>query len=458
MSGTPFPWSDRLVRRALGLPEEGSSDIALGAICTDSRALAEGDVFLALRGDRFDGHDFVEGAILDGCAGVIVDRPIAGTDAFVYVVPDTLVALGNLARFRRTQMAIPVIGITGSSGKTTVKDLTIGALSGSMNTHGTVGNLNNRIGVPLTILTMSQETAVLVLEIGTNQPGEVAELARVAEPTMGVVTTVSETHVELLGDLAGVITEKLDLVRAIPKDGDVLVGDDPPDLPTEARRLRPDVRVSGLSTFADDDLRPLDMALRPDGTYAFTWQGHRVGLKVPGQHGVYNALLALAVAQSLGVAAEESAVGVSRVSTGSMRGEVRQLGGLTLVVDCYNANPQSVRAALRTLKDMRTEGRRVAVLGSMLELGERSRALHEASLKEALQGPVDRFLVTGEFREASRKFADSRIQAFPNVTELATALPSEVADTDTVLLKASRGVRLEAVLPGLEKAFGGGVR
>jgi UDP-N-acetylmuramoyl-tripeptide--D-alanyl-D-alanine ligase len=217
VTGPTFAWNDRLVREALGLAPAGEDNRPIRAVSTDSRAVSQDDLFVALRGERFDGHDFVADAVEKGCAGLVVDRPPTlpqgrERDVLVYRVPDTLVALGDLARFRRFRAQVEVVGITGSSGKTTVKDLTVAALSGFMNTHGTVGNLNNRIGVPLTILEMSADAAALVLEMGTNQPGEIAELARVAAPTVAVVTTVSETHVELLGDLAGVMAEKLDLV------------------------------------------------------------------------------------------------------------------------------------------------------------------------------------------------------------------------------------------------------
>lgn len=462
MTDSSFVWTDRLVREALGFQPVGEDDRPIRAISTDSRAVSRGDLFIALRGDRFDGHDFIADAVEKGCAGLVVDR--APTlpkdlvrDLLVYRVPDTLVALGDLARFRRHRAQVEVVAVTGSSGKTTVKDLTVAALSGFMNTHGTVGNLNNRIGVPLTILDMSSDAAALVLEMGTNQPGEIAELARVAGPTVAVVTTVSETHVELLGDLAGVMNEKLELVRAMKRDGVVIVGDDPEQLPAAARRIRPDARVSGLSNRSDEALRPLDPTLRPDGTYAFAWQGHEIDLKIPGRHGVYNALLALAVAQALGVPGATAAAGISGVRARALRGEVRSVGGgMTLLLDCYNANPQSVAAALRSLEEREAPGRRVAVLGTMLELGARSGALHQDVLTRALEGKIDRLLVTGAFADAARDHDDRRLTAFHDVDTLAADVAGHLTPDDTVLLKASRGVRLERVVPAIEAAFGEG--
>ena len=460
MTGPAFAWSDRRVREALGLPWTGSEDRPIGRVSTDSRTLEPRDLFVALRGERFDGHAFLGQAMDAGCAGIVVDEtaelPPELAGVLVYRVPDTLVALGDLALFRRLRTEVPVVGITGSSGKTTVKDLTVAALSGFMNTHGTVGNLNNRIGVPLTILSMTGNVEALVLEMGTNQPGEIAELARVAAPTVGVVTTVSETHVEFLGDLGGVLMEKLDLIRAVPQDGVAIVGDEPVQLPRAAWEIRPDARVCGLTEVADQDLRPLDLRLRADGTYSFAWRGEEIDLKIPGRHGVYNALLALAVAQSLGVPAETAAAGVSGVDSGAMRGEVRPVGSLTVLLDCYNANPQSVRAALATLLERQASGRRVAVLGTMLELGAREADLHREVFDEVVATNLDRIVVTGGFAEAARRTSDPRVVAFDDVAALSAALPEELEEGDTVLLKASRGVRLERVMEGLEESFGGG--
>ncbi|MGI9625353.1 MAG: UDP-N-acetylmuramoyl-tripeptide--D-alanyl-D-alanine ligase [Longimicrobiales bacterium] len=459
MTGLAFAWNDARVRSALGLSEADASDRSFRQVSTDTRTLGPDDLFVALRGEHFDGHDFLGAAIESGCGGLVVesieDLPsTGGSDALVYTVADTLVALGDLARFRRNQMGIPVVGITGSSGKTTVKELALGALAGSMNAQGTAGNYNNRVGVPLTILGATDDAAVLVLELGTNQPGEIAELARVARPDIGVVTTVSETHVEQLGGLEGVLDEKLDLVRAIPEEGHIVVGCEPAELPGAARRIRPDTQVAGLTDEADPGLRPLGLHLRQDGTYGFTWAGQAIDLKVPGRHGAYNALLALAVAQFLGVPHAAAARGVSEVKAAPMRGEVVTIGPIRVVVDCYNANPQSMAGAIQTLADMETTGRRVAVLGSMLELGSHSPTLHDRALKDALKTPLDRILVTGAFVTSAEHASDPRIARFEDVDALVAALAAEVENGDLVLLKASRGVRLERVLTGLELAFG----
>ena len=453
MTAASFRWSDAAVRRALDLPG-GDAERLFRAISTDTRTLQRGDVFVAIEGEHFDGHAFVAPAVAAGCAAVVSSREL-GCPVTVYRVPDTLAALGDLARYRREEAAIPVVGITGSSGKTTVKDMTLGALAGTTRAHGTRANNNNRIGTPLTILSMPEHATSLVLEMGSNEPGEIAELARVARPTVGVVTTVSETHVERLGDLPGVLSEKLDLLRAVDATDTALVGDDPPELAREARKIHPGVAVSGWSERADPDLRPFDARLRTDGTYAFTWQGQPVSLQVPGAHNVYNALLALAVARSLNVGAVSAAAGVSAVTPRAMRSEVRRIGALTLLVDCYNANAASVEAAVTTLAAMETRGRRVAVLGTMLELGERSVAIHRETLGRVLEAGVDRYILTGAFARASHGVPDDRIHRVDDVAELAARLPELVEPGDTILLKGSRGVRLERTIPALESSFRG---
>lgn len=456
MSGPAFQWSDAGVRGALGLSGEGDPGREYRTVSTDTRSLRPGDLFVALEGDRFDGHDFVEAAVEAGCGGIVARRPVeAGVP--VYHVSDTLKALGDLARHRRDCAAVPVVGITGSSGKTTVKDLLVGALSSTSAVHGTEANLNNRVGVPRTILSMPEGAAVLVLEMGTNEPGEIAELARVARPTVAVVTTVSETHVERLGNLQGVMSEKLDLVRSLEPGGAAVVGDEPPELARRARELRPGTAVAGWSQGADRGLRPADARSWPNGAWSFTWDGQPVALRMPGAHNVYNALLALATARLLGVPAAAAAAGVSAVESGPMRNEVRRLGDLTLLVDCYNANAAGVLAAVSTLKNMAARGRRVAVLGTMLELGERCRAIHSETLRRVLDAGVDRLVLTGAFAQAfacDAGGARGRVHLVDEVEDLADRLPELLAPGDAVLLKASRGVRLERAIPALESRFG----
>ncbi|NIP57653.1 MAG: UDP-N-acetylmuramoyl-tripeptide--D-alanyl-D-alanine ligase, partial [Gemmatimonadetes bacterium] len=255
---TPFAWTDARVREALGLARErGEEAIAYAGVSTDSRTVAREALFVALVGERFDGHDFVADAAAAGAAGAVVSRPPDGVeDLVLYRVDDTLEALGRLARYRRRHLSARVVGITGSSGKTTTKDLVRGALEPAYRVHATRGNLNNRIGLPRTVLDAPDETQILVLEMGTNEPGEIGILTGIAEPGYGVVTTVSETHLEELETLEGVLAEKLDLLRGLTEPGVGVVSDEPPVLAEAARGAAERVRVAGWSEAADPDLRP----------------------------------------------------------------------------------------------------------------------------------------------------------------------------------------------------------
>lgn len=455
------PWSDADVRAALDLPAgdgEGGPNAHFTGVSTDTRTLDRGQLFVALRGERFDGHAHLEAAARAGASGAVVDRTDQHhhpNELALYAVQDTLTALGRLARFKRRSMAARVVGITGSSGKTTTKNLLTGAVGASLKTHATPGNFNNRIGLPLTVFQAPEDAEVLVLEMGTNEPGEIRALADIAEPDMAVVTTVSETHLEGLGSVEGVLEEKLALVHALPTHAPAFVGDTPPVLATRARAGRGSVRVAGLTERADDDLKPEGLTLHGLGCFSFTWRGQPVVLRIPGEGPVTDALLALGVAEALGVSADSAARGVSAVGAGDMRGEVRTVRGRTLLVDCYNANPESVPAAARTLKSM-VGDRRIAVLGSMLELGLASQELHRRVLMEVLGLDLDVVVVLGAFSDAAATLSDGRLVALAGVEEAADFLASDSRPGDAILLKASRGVRLERALDGLSGQTGEG--
>jgi UDP-N-acetylmuramoyl-tripeptide--D-alanyl-D-alanine ligase len=297
---------------------------------------------------------------------------------------------------------------------------------------------------------------VVVLEMGTNEPGEIAALTRIAAPEIGVVTTVSETHIERLESLDGVLEEKLDLLRGLPDDGNAVVGDEPAILPEQARRIRHDVLVVGLGARADADHRPDEPSMDEQGCWSFVWRGEPVHLRVPGRHSVQNALLALTVAELLEVPAAEATRGVGRVEAGDMRGEIRRIGGLTLILDCYNANPQSLRAALDLLVDIEPGRPKVAVLGTMLELGERSEELHTVLLRDACALGLDLIVATGEFARAT---ADgSPILSVVDPLEAYGELRGRLAGDEVLLMKASRGVELERLIPLFEGDFGGSTK
>lgn len=456
MSG--FPWTDSAVRQALGLRTDiADPKLSFTGVSTDSRAIEKGQLYVALVGERFDGHDFVADAMSRGARGAVVSRePSADTEARLYPVDDTLVALGRLASYRRNKLRAPVVAITGSSGKTTTKDLTAAALSATKRVHATRGNLNNRIGMPLTLLATPEEAEAVVLELGTNEPGEIRTLVQVARPNIGVVTTVGEAHLEKLGSLDGVLQEKLDLLRGLADGGCCVVGDEPEKLAEQARSFCPRLRVAGWSTRADADLRPTEAEVDVFGRYEFRWRDQTVAMPLAGKHAVTDAMIALAIADLLGVSPKDAVRGLVGAETNPLRGEVRRIGTLTLIVDCYNANPQSVRAALDMLEGQGAATRRVAVLGSMLELGEASERLHEELLADALGRDIDLVVATGAFADAANGLGGrdaSRLITAPDWKEAYPLLRERLAGDEVVLLKASRGVALEGILPLIERDF-----
>lgn len=455
-----FQWTDLEVRTALGMnPNRAREGLVFSRVSTDSRTVEPGDLFLALKGDNFEGHDFVPDALAKGAAGVVASREVSAEEATrLYPVDDTLLALGHLARHRRRALKAKVVAVTGSSGKTTTKELLQGTLRGSFRVHATPGNLNNRIGLPQTILTAPVNSQLMVLEMGTNEPGEIRALTYVAEPELAVITTVSEVHLEKLGSLEGVLEEKLDLFRGMQEGGTAVVGDDPVVLRERARGLVEDLRVVGWTEGADSDFRPTEAEVTENGCYRFRWMGEQIQLGLPGRHSVQNALLALAVADSLGVPARDAARRIGKVQPTGMRSEVRGMGSLTLLLDCYNANPQSVRAALDLLETIQVLGPRVAVLGSMLELGEDARLIHRRTLEDALDRQLELVVATGLFADAAewvtRPTDGPELIQARELGEAEEILHQRLGGTEVVLLKASRGVAMESLVPGLEERFG----
>lgn len=455
-----FAWTDAEVRAALGLrPAADAGGAPYAGVTTDSRSVEEGDLFVALVGPRFDGHGFVADAFAAGARGAVVARPVDETGrGTLYPVDDTLTALGRLARHRRDALPAAVVGIGGSAGKTSTKDLTAAALGAGRVVHATRANENNRIGVPLTLLRAPADAGAVVVEMGTSERGEMAALAEIARPDVALLVTVGEEHLEGLGTRDEAVEEELDLLRGLAAGGRVVVGDTPPDLPTRARAIVPGVRVAGWSERADVDLRPRDVEVDVWGYHAFTWEGVRVRLRMAGRHAVVDALLALAAARELAVAPRAAAEALAGVEARGMRGEIRRIGDLAVIVDCYNANPQSVAVALDLLESRAPGSRKVVVLGSMLELGDRSEALHRQVWDDAVSRDVDLVLATGLFAEvAGTPRGDGpRVLAEKEPRAGYALLREHMRGDEIVLLKGSRGVALERLLELLEVDFGAG--
>lgn len=447
MSAAPF-WTLRRLHAALELGV--ADDRPIRAICTDTRAVQPGDCFLALVGEKFDGHDFLADAVAKGAAAVIVDdgHRAAGVGVPVIVVENTLHALGALGRYKRRVWGNPVIAVGGSNGKTSTKELIRGALAARLNVHATTGNLNNQIGVPLTLLALPDDADVAVIEVGTNEPGEIAILRAITEPNIAVVTAIQEEHLEGFGDLAGVLAEEASLCDGTPT---AIVPAAEHELLREARARAGRVVAVGLGEGA---LATSAHGMHDDGRGWMDVNGAHVDVPLRGAHNMRNAMLALAVAQECGLSLEDAARGIAAIDVGSipsMRSSVALLGDALLINDAYNANPGSARAAIALLNDVAGARPRVIILGTMRELGAAAEQSHREIAEMALASGATVVAGIGEFvapLEASRN-KGTRVVTAPDVDELWPLLEPHLPVGAAILLKASRGVRLERLVPYL---------
>jgi UDP-N-acetylmuramoyl-tripeptide--D-alanyl-D-alanine ligase len=461
-----FRWTDAEVRSALGLEPDAGAAAEYEQVLTDTRALGMGSLFVALAGERFDAHDFLGQAAEAGATGAVVARIPADAPAGLryYVVPDTLRAFGLLARHRRRRLSARVVGVVGSNGKTTTKDLLRAALGTRYRVHATQGNFNNQVGVPITLLAAPDDAEMLVLEMGTNEPGEIEVLSRIAEPDAAIVTAIAEEHLEKLGDLDGVLREETAVLPALPASGIGIVAEEPASLPARAREMLGEarVRVAGFAETADlrpDGGRP-GVELTQDGTTRWSWRGHTVHLPLRGVHNVRNALLALGLAEEWGVAPADALRGLESMPAPKLRGEWHSIGGVRVIADCYNSNPYGLEAAVDLLASLPAEGEKIVVVGTMRELGDRADALHRGSA-ESLHGRlgqgVDRVVATGAFVDAFRGLdAGPRLVSETDPIAAFESVAPSLRGDETILLKASRGETLERWLPLLEQRFGAG--
>src|SRR5687768_11177398 len=429
-----------------GSPPRGSMQVA--SITTDTRKIGKGDVFVALIGERFDGHDYLEDAVRDGASALIVSRAPAlnSVGVPVYEVRDTLIALGDLARYWRRAWGRPLIGVAGSNGKTSTKDLLLAALGKSYVVHATTGNLNNRVGVPLTLLAMPREADIAVVELGTSLPGEVAILRQIAEPDIAVVTSIAEEHLEGLGDLAGVLREEAAVYEGV---GVGIAPAAQPELATAARGKAGRVIVAGLEDQAD--FKPDKWHIGTDGLGEMEFDKVVVRPPLRGLHNLRNAMLALAVARECGVALESAAEGIAAMPKPKMRVAWEQLGDVTLINDAYNSNPGSARAAIGLIDGAGPERQRVIVLGTMRELGAASAQCHADIARLALDSGADIVAGIGDFAVplAEKTGETERVITASDVDDLWPQLQARLQRNAIILLKASRGVQLERLVPHL---------
>jgi UDP-N-acetylmuramoyl-tripeptide--D-alanyl-D-alanine ligase len=443
-------WDD--VARAMRARAASAPGRKIKGWSIDSRTLAAGDLFFALRGPQHDGHEYIQAALAKGAAGAVVDGAGAVIDAAagepnLFVVDDTLAALQELAAWARCRWGGRVVGVTGSAGKTTTKDLIAHLLAAEMAIGKTIGNLNNHMGVPLSILRLPNDARVAVLEMGMNHAGEIRGLARMARPDIGVVTNVGYAHVEAFESIEAVALAKRELIEELPADGvAVLNADDP--LVAAFRKVHPGRSLTfGLS--ANADVRAERVELGATGV-RFHYRGVAFESALVGRHGLSNVLAALAVAGIFDIPPERLRDPVLSFTPGKMRGERLEHNGIVIWNDSYNSNPEAARAMVDVLRATPAR-RRVAVLGEMLELGQSTEPLHRDIGKYVAAQGID---VLIGIRGAARFMVDDAMRAglsgaayfFEDPETAGDFLRGLVRAGDAVLFKGSRGVQVERAL------------
>ncbi|HEX3683096.1 MAG TPA: UDP-N-acetylmuramoyl-tripeptide--D-alanyl-D-alanine ligase [Bryobacteraceae bacterium] len=417
----------------------------------DSRTIAPGDLFFAIKGDRFDGHAFVTDVLARGAAAAVVSESPAAVSGTLLEVEDTLEALQQLAAWARRRWGKPVVAVTGSAGKTSTKDIIAELLSVRLRAGKTIGNLNNHIGLPLALLRIPDEAEVAVLELGMNHAGEIRHLASLAEPQIGVVTNVGYAHVEAFDSIEGVAAAKRELIESLPASGiAVLNADDPRVLSFRAAHRGRTVSY-GFSSGAD--LRATEPDLSPEGA-EFKVCGVKFQTRLSGRHAVSNILAGLAVAKLFDIEPRELVESVARLAPGEMRGERSHWRGITILNDSYNSNPEAARNMIDVLRQEPAE-RRIAVLGEMLELGRLAESLHRDLGNYVANAGVDVLVgVSGVSRfmveEASRAGMTHAAFFFENPGDAGAFLREFVRGGDAILFKGSRGVHVERTLAAMK--------
>jgi len=462
----PIAWNTvQIVEATGGRLLAGDPDRRFAGVSIDSRRICANDLFVAIVGNVHDGHRFASDAVARGVRGLVVNREKIGqlpleqwraAGVTCVAVADTTRALGDLAAFNRRRAPVRVVAITGSNGKTTTRQLTACILARKFNILTPVGNFNNQIGLPLTLLGLTPAHQWAVLELGTNRPGEIARLTAISGPDIAVITNIGTAHLEGLGSVDGVQREKGDLLKGLAHNGKAALNADDPRVMQLAREANCDMLLYGLSSRAAVRAENVTSA---DGAIAFSLalagENLKVRLNSPGRFMVLNALAAAAVGRLLGMAADDIKAGLDDFQPVANRMNlVRTANGITIINDTYNANPDSMKAAIAALKELSGGRRTIFVAGDMLELGGQAEALHRQIGAEAARSGISRLWACGQFADAV--ISGARSQGMPSASaikagrgQIIAGLRDQLQPGDWVLVKGSRAMAMEKVVQAL---------
>ncbi len=426
-----------------------SENARFTGVCTDSRKITPGCLFVAIEGERFDAHSFVPDAFRQGAAGALCHKKVdcAGP---VMLVENTRCALLSLAGYYRRKLGIKVVGVTGSVGKTTTKEMAFAALSTQLRTEKTGGNLNNEIGLPLTLLGIPEGTQAAVIEMGMSNFGEISALTAAAAPDIGIITKIGVSHMENLGSRENILKAKLEILEGMPQGAPLILnGDD--DLLCNVKPENNPVFFFGIDNKLCDCIAENIVSENNSTRFNAKINGESLEVEIPtiGKHNIYNALAGLSSAYNMGLNLQQAARGLADYETAGMRQRIRTVAGITVIEDCYNSSPDSVKAAVSALMSVGAEYR-AFVFGDMLELGELSQSAHREMGRLIAQSGVDALLTYGELSEETALAAKAAkiplCRSFKDKAELASFLSGIMKPGAAVVFKGSRGMKLEDAL------------
>ena len=441
------------IAQVTGAEVNSDAEIFFNDVTTDSRKVTSGVLFIALKGEIFNGEDFAEDALRKGAAAVLVSKTakkISG--GIVLKVDDTLTAYRQIAGAWRNRFKIPIVAVTGSNGKTTTKDLTAAALSGLGHVQKTSGNFNNEVGVPMTLLGINDKHNAAVVEIGMRGLGQIESLAEVVKPTIGIVTNVSEAHIELLGSMENIARAKSEMVSSIPNGGTIILNADNVYTAEMKNLAGEGVQVLTYSLEGNADFVATDILIGSVSTeFTLNFRGKTYDFEIPmlGRHNVSNALAAISAGYACGLSVPEVQRGFSSLTTTKMRYEVIRRDGLTIINDAYNASPASMRAAIHTTAEV-YDGRLIAVLGDMLELGTFAEKIHREIGEELVENKFHTLITLGELGKfiaaGARAAGLKNVYTFDTHEDAAKKILELVRDGDTILFKASHVMHMEKII------------